>query len=62
MQYRSPRIELDKEMDRLLELEKYCLKSLDKSNNAKTQKELLDVLDSILRQKKQLSEEMFGTV
>ena len=51
MQFRQPRIELDKEMDRLLELEKHCLTSLEKTNDDKIQKELLDVLDSIQRQK-----------
>jgi len=61
MQYRSSRIAQDKEMDRLLELEKHCLKSLEKSNDD-NQKELLAVLDSIQRQKKQLGEQMFGSV
>jgi len=49
-------------MDRLLELEKQCLRSLEKSNDDKNQKELLAVLDSIQRQKKQQSEQMYGPV
>ena len=55
MLYKSTKQELDKEMDRLLAIERQCLKSIERTNNPKTQKELLDVLDSIHRQKKQLS-------
>lgn len=55
-------LEQDKEMDRLLILEKHCQSSLEKSNDNRRQRELLAVLESIERQKKQLSEQMHGTV
>jgi len=61
MKYWESRAEQEKEMDRFLKLEKHCLKSLEKSTDNKIQKELLSVLDSIQRQKKQLSEDMHGT-
>ena len=50
--------ELNREMDRLLSLERQCNKTMAKNNVPKEQRELLDVLDSLGRQKKQLSEDM----
>ena len=50
----NTREDLDKEMDRLLTLEKQCKKSMVKTNS----KQLLHLLGSLERQKKMVSEEM----
>ena len=50
--------DLDKDMDRLLALEKQCKKSMVKTNS----KQLLHLLGSLERQKKQVSEEMRNAI